>query len=130
MDSSVMVGMGSAAVLLLSSIAIAFVSRSAARGNLPRNHSVGIRTRATLASDEAWLAGHKAAGPRMRIGAIGAVALSALACASGLVNLAGVEEGVANIIVGAGIMVSATWLISWMLAATKTANRAAQSASV
>ena len=33
----------------------------AARGRLPRNRLIGLRTSSTLSSDAAWCAGHKAA---------------------------------------------------------------------
>ncbi|WPF65228.1 MULTISPECIES: SdpI family protein [unclassified Corynebacterium] len=36
------------------------------RGDLPRQSLVGLRTRATQASDEAWEAGHRAALPALR----------------------------------------------------------------
>ena len=45
----------------LSSAAVAYVGYLGLAGKLPRNHFAGIRTRATLASDEAWVAGHRAA---------------------------------------------------------------------
>lgn len=33
------------------------------QGNLPFNGAIGLRTQATMASDEAWRAGHSAAAP-------------------------------------------------------------------
>jgi uncharacterized membrane protein len=37
------------------------VNRRAADGRLPRNPSTGLRTPATMRSDRAWVAGHRAA---------------------------------------------------------------------
>jgi uncharacterized membrane protein len=45
------------AVLLLAAI----VSEAGARGSLRRNRFFGIRTPSALRSDEAWVAGHRAA---------------------------------------------------------------------
>ncbi len=50
-----------AVVLLASGVVVALVTRRAADGRLVRNGAAGIRTRATMASDEAWRAGHAAA---------------------------------------------------------------------
>jgi len=52
-------GLGAPAVLL-SALFIPLLSRAAA-GRLQRNQWVGIRTAATMRSDQAWIAGHRAA---------------------------------------------------------------------
>ncbi|ACV06072.1 hypothetical protein Ksed_10270 [Kytococcus sedentarius DSM 20547] len=52
--------------------------RSAAEGKVMRNSAVGLRTRATMASDHAWEVGHRAALPVTR-GAAWAVPLLAVA---------------------------------------------------
>ena len=53
------------AALVLAVVAFVVVATAWAgmTGRLTRNWFVGIRTRATLASDEAWRAGHRAGGP-------------------------------------------------------------------
>ncbi|MFC7431396.1 MULTISPECIES: SdpI family protein [unclassified Agrococcus] len=46
-----------------------WMARAAASGRLGRNAVAGIRTRATLASDAAWLAAHRRAEGHMRAAA-------------------------------------------------------------
>ena len=59
--------------LLLAAAALVAVAVLGARGRLPRNRWAGVRTRRTLASDEAFaLANRVAAAP---LGAAGAIAL-------------------------------------------------------
>jgi uncharacterized membrane protein len=45
-------------VLVSAGVLVIWVAQVAASGRLRRNHNIGIRTRATMASDEAWLAAH------------------------------------------------------------------------
>lgn len=96
------------------------LARRAADGDLGRNGYAGIRTKSTLASDEAWLAGHKAAlAWSLRSGLMfsisGAVCM-VLAVASALASMA-------VILVGAGLGLLA------LILATRDANHAAQSIS-
>lgn len=50
-----------AAVYLASGALLLWTGVKAGAETLPRNEWIGIRTSKTLASDEAWLTGHKAA---------------------------------------------------------------------
>jgi hypothetical protein len=52
-----------AALLLIAvDVVIIATTRRAASGRLARNQWVGIRTPSTMSSDQAWVAGHQAAG--------------------------------------------------------------------
>lgn len=53
---------------------IVWTARAGASGRLRRNELVGIRTAATLASDEAWAAAHRAGARRTEIGGWCAIA--------------------------------------------------------
>ncbi|WP_067439930.1 SdpI family protein [Nocardioides jensenii] len=50
-----------ATVLAASGVVLVWVARATATGRLGRNPWAGIRTRATSASDDAWLTAHRAA---------------------------------------------------------------------
>lgn len=58
-----------AVVMIGSGIPMLWMARAAASGRLGRNAIAGIRTRATLASDAAWLAAHQRAEGLMRAAA-------------------------------------------------------------
>lgn len=68
-----------------------FVITSAAVAELGKNSSVGIRTRATQASEAAWVAGHRAAVPWTRRVSWYAVVVGALLTVGGLAAAAGLE---------------------------------------
>lgn len=76
-----------AAALVLGGLAVLITGWRGLRGTLPPNRFVGVRTSATMNSDEAYRAGNRAAGPATIAG--GAVALLVGACmpaVSGLVS--------------------------------------------
>ncbi|SEE91508.1 SdpI family protein [Jiangella alba] len=62
-----------AAIVAASGAAIVWMARATASGRLRRNYWAGIRTQATLASDDAWLAAHRAARPATEAGGWAAV---------------------------------------------------------
>ncbi|UYQ77433.1 SdpI family protein [Glutamicibacter sp. JL.03c] len=56
--------------LLVLALTAGLLARMGADGRLPRNSSVGLKTRHTLASDEAWLAAHREASPTLKLSGI------------------------------------------------------------
>ena len=62
-------------VATLASIAELTVGLMGLLGRLPRNHFAGIRTKSTLASDEAWQEAHRAASAPMIFAAVAALAM-------------------------------------------------------
>lgn len=58
--------------------AVIWAARAAASGRLKRNFIAGIRTRSTLASDEAWLAAHQAARSLTELGGWSSIATGVL----------------------------------------------------
>lgn len=77
-----------------------WMTREAASGRIPRNRTLGIRTRRTLASDEGWVRGHEVALPWTLAGryAAGVVAVAALvAVGANLAAPLGMALGLAGI---------------------------------
>lgn len=62
-------------LFLVVGLATVAVAVMAANGSLPRNRIVGMRTRATLASDAAWQAAHRASAWSLAAAGVISVAL-------------------------------------------------------
>lgn len=120
--------MVSAAVLLAISVAIFLMGRAAESGRIRLNYTIGIRTRWTLASDEAWLAGHRAGGRDVKIAAWGAGIGSAMGVTSGLLVFTGLSETLTNTVLATFIIGACLWMVAWMISSAAAANRAAKAA--
>lgn len=112
-----------AALFGVAGAAFSVVHASIRRG-LPRNSSLGIKTRATLASDEAWRAGHDAARPWLRSSALTAYTASVVCGAVALISQSP-SEGVVALVMLSGFAA----LITVLICAGVIAERAARSAS-
>lgn len=108
-----------AVVMVGSALLVHVLGVRAADGRLGRNQMVGIRLPATLSSDEAWRAGHKAARRSTGIGAAGMGLAGLLA-----VLLHGSKTGFVT-----SVLVGAAWLLVWVCIGAKKAAAAAESAS-
>jgi hypothetical protein len=69
---------------ILAAVLMAVLGRQAATGKLARNSFVGIRTPSTTKSDQAWIAGHRAALRTVPLFVLAAVALTAALFAAAL----------------------------------------------
>ncbi|GAA4126991.1 hypothetical protein GCM10022215_37150 [Nocardioides fonticola] len=104
--------------LVLGTVSV-LLARAIEADRLPRNRLVGIRTRDTLRSDAAWLAGHRAAAATLRQSGAAALVLTALGI---VVRVAGpVGPGVA--LVGAAALVGLCGLLVATLKAVGAARR-------
>lgn len=105
-----------AVTLVAAALLLLVLGKRAAEGKLARNYTMGIRIRSTLASDEAWLAGHQAARRPTDIGAVGMGLSGVLA-----VLLQGNNVGIV-----ASVLAGASWLFVWIFIGAKRADRAAK----
>lgn len=109
-------------LLLLGGLFMA-IARMGAAGTLSRNGLVGIRTAATMQSDAAWYAAHKAIAPVLRICAWAQIAGAALVLALGLMahNSAVIPVGLAFL-----ILPTIAMIVAVMTRGTSAANDAHQ----
>ena len=103
------------ATMTVGGIVVAYIGRRGVAGTLRRNRLAGIRTRATMRSDAAWAAGHRAGGGLLVIAGV-LMALAGLALLARPSNVVGMA-----ITLGAGGVVLVLALVS-----TVQANRAAR----
>lgn len=90
-------------------------------GRLDRNRAIGIKTRATLASDDAWKRGHKAGAPWILSSAL--VALTG-AAGSGLLALF-LGDSVSNVDIAIVVLFGFGGVIGTLVTAAVVASRAA-----
>ncbi|MEU8762721.1 SdpI family protein [Streptomyces sp. NPDC048659] len=114
-------GFGFAAGLAALGAVVHYVRNQVAHGRIRRNSAVGIRTKATMASDEAWYAGHAAASPLLTASFLSAYTPAA-ACL--LLALTSSRSPAAGIVAAAG----AGSALTLLTAAAIKANSIAASA--
>ena len=90
-----------AVLLITTGVLVSWVGTRSATGRLARNRRLGVRTPRTVASDEAWEAAHRAAGPWL-------VAAGAAVTVPGVVLLARPSNALGGLVVlaGSGLLVS------------------------
>jgi uncharacterized membrane protein len=62
-------------IMTLASLVLLTIGLMGLLGRLPRNHFAGVRTRATLASEEAWREAHRAGSAPLIFAAVAALAM-------------------------------------------------------
>lgn len=122
-ETSVGMGLLGGLMLIPVSALVWTVTAWGARGELAAGHSVGIRTRATTASNQAWRAGHEAALPWARRTGIGGMVLGVLLALS--VLLPDSEESPAVGVTVLLYVLGYGGLLVGSVAMTRAANRAA-----
>lgn len=110
---------GVAAGFFLIAVTFGFIRQAMKSESFGRNRAIGIRTRATLASDDAWSRGHKASAPWVLATAIAAAVIG---LATLTLGFAGDESSVAVVIVIFGGFAS---VLACVIVCAVVANRAA-----
>lgn len=109
----------SSAGLVVIALLCGWTAWAGAHDELPRNDLMGIRTRATKASDSAWYAGHRAAAPLMWATAVAALMCAVVAVV--LAAMAGSDAAIGTVTILGYVLVTVL-----MLAAAAAASRAAR----
>lgn len=122
MDPLGMLGLASGVAVL--GLACLYLDRSIRSGTLDRNRAIGLRTRATLASDEAWHAGHRAALPIVQSGTVVGLGVGFLSFAIGIGALVAARPLSVGFLLLPGIGFVA--LVILLLIATERASSAAR----
>lgn len=104
-------------------IVVQLVGRGAASGSIDRNSAVGIRTKATQSSDEAWRAGHVAAAPWLSATAITAGGAGVVTLGLSIALLATGRENPAVLVVP---LISVLIVLGLLVMSAVTANKAAR----
>lgn len=112
-------------VLAMSGVLLLWLARKGERGLLKRNPIAGVRTTLTLSSDVAWYPAQRAASPKTRVAAWGALIGGTAIVALGLWGLLLGTNIVVYMILTFG---SVGWLLGWVLAGAEDAQRAARDA--
>lgn len=100
------------ALLLLTAV----LTELASRGRMRRNRLAGIRTNATMRSDAAWAASHRAAAKTVWIGFVASLGAALIAL---------VTEGTVSLVAG---VVAAAIFVATSVVALLQANRAGAAA--
>nr|WP_272923896.1 SdpI family protein [Streptomyces sp. SID3343] len=97
-------GLAFAVGLITLGAVIHYVKKQVASGSIQRNSAIGIRTKATMSSDNAWEAGHAAAAPLLTATYLTAYAAGAITAAITVAaKLSDIEKPAAIAIPVAGI---------------------------
>ncbi|HET8957262.1 MAG TPA: SdpI family protein [Microcella sp.] len=111
--------------LLILSGATLLIGRAGRDGALGRNRAVGIRTSATLASDAAWQAAHRAAAPLVQKAAAVAGTFAVVGIAAMLWTPPAWEAAVFPTVVVMGYAIPVALLVRAMVVADRAATEAA-----
>ncbi len=103
------------ATLFFSGLLIAWAGKKGVDGELKRNWMIGIRTKETIASDEAWRKSHQEAGKLLVVAGL----VSAFA---GLALLPRPSNGVAFVISAAGMVLTLIPILLAGVVAQRTAK--------
>lgn len=121
-----MVGLGAVIGLAVGMVMLAgvfdYVRYATTRGRLGRNQGIGIRTKRTMSSEQAWKAGHRAAAPWLLRGARTGYVVGPAIALIGLVLAMLDAGGALGVIIG---FTGFAAMMAFTLIGTRAAGRAA-----
>ena len=103
-------------ILAIASVSVIFGFRN---GLVTRNVAIGIRTKATLASDEAWDAAHRRAEPYLFVAILICVAFAA---ALVTVDLGSFPEFIGHLLANAGLIIALAVILIGCFAGVRAAK--------
>jgi hypothetical protein len=103
----------------VSAAAIGLIARQSRVGFARRNYLVGVRTRATLRSDEVFRAANRAAAGPMRVAAWGAAVAAAAVVVCAVV---GAPDFASTVVAGGGAAVVLGGVLAGVVKATRVAR--------
>ncbi|MBC9943116.1 SdpI family protein [Leucobacter sp. cx-328] len=112
-------------LLVASGFLLFWLARRGASGALKRNQFAGIRTSATLASDAAWFAAHKASEKQTRIGGYGGIVGGLGALAAGAMSAARAPQEACIAVFLASTLGTSIWMLAWVLRGAAVGQKAA-----
>lgn len=112
--------------LLIVALVLGMVAGMSRHGTLPPNGTIGLRTRATRASDAAWYAGHRAAARWLKLAVWICLFCAALVMATAILLPTTSEAG--DLPVFVVLLASYAFLVAGVVVAVRAANRAARRA--
>jgi len=101
-------------------VIVVALGRMAATGRLPRNILAGIRIPSTMRSDEAWIAGHRAAASALTVSGLGPIIVAIIVGTKR-------PDGDTQTSI---FRVGTAWLLAWIGIATIQASRAARATNL
>ncbi|KTS90554.1 hypothetical protein NS183_08625 [Microbacterium testaceum] len=107
------IAISTALPLLVAGLLVLWTAYRASRRTLPMNFWIGVRTSATVRSEEAWTVGHAAAATAFSVGGIGLIVAAAAAVFAG-------EEFAIY-----AAMAGCAWIVVWIIVASAAAGKAA-----
>ncbi|OON81724.1 SdpI family protein [Streptomyces tsukubensis] len=112
--------------LITLGVLMHYVKDRVASGSIHRNSVIGIRTKATMSSDNAWSAGHAAAAPMLTVTYLTAYALGSITLAISLVFAVSDVENPAVIVIPLSGIGAVLVLLSVAAAKADAAARTAE----
>lgn len=120
----VLVALGTGALFAWAGWYLGRVAKRSEAGDLPPNPMVGVRTKYTMASDQAWFAAHRAAAPQLVLVARGSILGGLLIALSSLLAFMGFMMTATIMIYAILTLLTCGWIFLGLARGADLANSA------